>query len=152
MYEFPFVSYVDYDSNRASDGLRLRDDFVDEIGAWVGEIPKTPCNMLELTIALGKRFWFEIEGFSSITEIECIWMLLNNIGLDKFTDDYLVDAGDWREEIYAILDRVVERRYNSNGQGGFFPLENPTEDQRRVELWGQMSAFCSEMYDFKTDI
>jgi hypothetical protein len=43
------------------------------------------------------------------------------------------------------MERCVWRTYEPNGVGGFFPLENPNEDQREVELWYQMSAYVDDI-------
>jgi hypothetical protein len=34
-----------------------------------------------------------------------------------------------------------------NGTGGLFPLKMPKVNQRRVEIWYQMSAFIEENFD-----
>jgi hypothetical protein len=45
----------------------------------------------------------------------------------------------------AILDRVIRREYEPDGTGGFFPLQNPLEDQTQVEIWYQMAAYINEL-------
>jgi hypothetical protein len=44
-----------------------------------------------------------------------------------------------------IFERLIWRNYAPNGEGGFFPLENPREDQTQVELWYQMNSYVNEM-------
>jgi hypothetical protein len=39
---------------------------------------------------------------------------------------------------------VIHRYYQPNGHGGFFPLENPQDDQRHVELWYQLNEYVME--------
>jgi hypothetical protein len=45
------------------------------------------------------------------------------------------------KEIDDILTRLIERTYKPNGEGGFFPLPQTDEDQTKVEIWYQMSAY-----------
>jgi hypothetical protein len=33
-----------------------------------------------------------------------------------------------------------------SGLGGMFPLEDPREDQRAIEIWYQMMAYINENY------
>ena len=35
--------------------------------------------------------------------------------------------------------------YERDGQGGFFPLKYPTEDQTKKEIWDQMNLYVNEM-------
>ncbi len=50
-------------------------------------------------------------------------------------------------EIDDILERLIWRQYQEDGQGGFFPLAWPEQDQREVELWYQMNAYLAENED-----
>jgi hypothetical protein len=65
--------------------------------------------------------------------------LLENIGLDSFTDNRY-------EEGYVdeVVQRVVFRKYARNGHGGLFPLRHADEDQRDIEIWYQLSAYLLE--------
>ena len=40
----------------------------------------------------------------------------------------------------------VERRYKRSGEGGLFPLKNAAKDQRKVEIWYQLSSYLLENY------
>jgi hypothetical protein len=40
--------------------------------------------------------------------------------------------------------RLNRRLYTTSGYGGLFPLEEPKEDQRKVEIWYQMMAYLGE--------
>ena len=49
-------------------------------------------------------------------------------------------------EVKAAVECLLERRYLEDGDGGLFPLKCPRKDQRRVEIWYQMSAWVIENY------
>jgi hypothetical protein len=65
--------------------------------------------------------------------------LIRNLGLID-TNDTNTDV----KEVNAIIKRVVDRTYQHNGHGGLFPLRLATSDQRKVEIWYQLSAYLSE--------
>ncbi len=64
------------------------------------------------------------------------------------------------DQVDMILDRMVERTYKRNGEGGLFPLRGPKccgdvlieegvyplRDQRGVEIWYQMCDWMLENY------
>ena len=41
---------------------------------------------------------------------------------------------------------MLAREYSDNGHGGLFPLKNPKKDQRKVEIWYQMTEYINENY------
>ena len=92
--------------------------------------------MLELLIGLSRRLAFEAEGEPSIW----FWTLLENIGLANYTDDSTLPV----RKIDEILDRVIWRLYNKNGSGGLFPLNHTKNDQRKTEMWYQLSEYVLE--------
>jgi hypothetical protein len=49
------------------------------------------------------------------------------------------------QAIDDILDSVIWRTYSPDGRGGFFPLNQPQEDQRKIEIWYQMNKYVIEM-------
>ena len=72
------------------------------------------------------------------------WHLIETLDLEQFNDRKYDDHA--QEEIAEILDRVIWRTYAPNGDGGLFPLRNPTKDQRKVELWYQLNAYLLEQF------
>lgn len=136
-----FVWLIPNDDNRMEDGRDLRQIFLDEREihnvdpAWLG----LDCSMLEMLIALARRLSFEAEGETRTW----FWHMLDNLDLTQFNDR--VYNEQHREGIDLALDTVIMRRYSPNGEGGLFPLRNPTEDQRDVELWYQFCAYLLEL-------
>lgn len=144
LYSKEFVSLVPNDDNRVEDGRDLRNEFIDsyEVIAdrhWMA----LGCSMLEMLIGLARRLEFEADN-GDVSD--WFWALLENIGLRHFSDGYYHDHRGSRidRQVEDILDRVIYRKYDRNGRGGLFPLEHATRDQRRVELWYQMSQFLLE--------
>jgi hypothetical protein len=140
LYTKEFVWFVPNDDNRAEDGRDLRYEFFDAEG--IAEVDRDHawadlgCSMLEVLLGLSRRLSFEAEGRVD----DWFWHLLENIGLDKFTDSSGYDPG----EVDEILERIIWRNYRPDGVGGLFPLKEPEDDQRKVELWYQLSAYVIE--------
>lgn len=142
MHTKEFVWLVPNDDNRLGDGLELRDDFFRERNIPLELLDQDrygPCSMLEVLIALSRRLAFWAEGAPEAWA----WQLLANLNLHK-----LADPWSKRKEKKAdqILERLIWRTYSPDGTGGFFPLLRPPQDQRKVELWYQMSAYVSEIH------
>jgi hypothetical protein len=141
LYTKEFVWIVPNDDNRIEDGKDLRQEFADQ--AKLKNIDETwmrlGCSMLELIVGLSRRLSFELEGEPR----DWFWHLIHNIGLDGYTDSY-VPKSHTSEHIDSILEQLIWRTYHSDGHGGLFPLVDPHEDQRKVELWYQLSAYVLE--------
>ncbi|QPL14707.1 hypothetical protein SEA_SCHWARTZ33_62 [Gordonia phage Schwartz33] len=144
LYKTEFVWIVANDDNRMEDGRDLRREFIEEydLDEPDSEWLTIGCSMLEMLISLSRRLSFEDEEEDDTT-IEWFWHLLANIGLRIFNDEQLVTT---EQEAYVchILEEVIWRNYHSNGRGGLFPLRDPQEDQRCVELWYQLSGYLAE--------
>ena len=96
--------------------------------------------MLELLVVLARALAFEMDDPADIW----FWHLIDVMDLARFND---LEYDDEAAEIVAqTLDRIIWRRYNDHGQGGLFPLRDPVEDQRDVELWYQLNAYLIERY------
>lgn len=137
MYVKEFVWFVPNDDNRVEDGKYLRRDFVDDlrlINVDVGWLD-LGCSMLELLVGLARRLSFEAGGESR----DWFWHLVDNLEI-QFDDKHHFPM----LEVDEALDRVIWRTYDPNGNYGLFPLMNPQEDQRKVELWYQLCAYVLE--------
>lgn len=148
LYRAQFVSYVDHDENRAYDGIELRDECLRELGYPKYDGLDGECSVLEMIVALARRMDFETsdpydEEDDSDKTVYWFWEMMDNLGLTAFDDDSYVRL---EGQIYvdAIIDTLVERRYESDGRGGLFPIQDADEDQRDVEIWYQMAAYLAE--------
>ena len=140
LYVKEFVWLIPNDDNRVEDGKELRYEFLNEQG--IDEVDPDwmdlGCSMFEMMIGLARRASFQSDEAS----VEWFWRFVVNLGLYDYSDknyDGLID-----HHIDEVLDAVIFRTYEPSGKGGLFPLTHPTQDQRKVELWYQLSAFLLE--------
>ena len=144
------VSRLPRDGDRAVDGQYLRLRFADEAGwEFEDEWLEWPCSFLEFLVALA----FSIEDSIMYDpaepnrEHEWFWLMMHNIGLDKFDDEYMLSQGTMAmATVSDICEMVMDRDYDYNGAKGLFPLRNPVMDQRGVEIWYQANAYFIEEY------
>ena len=130
-----FVWVVPNDDNRMMDALDVRREFWGE----GNKIPRRDISTLEVLVALSRRLEFNADRWDRY-----IWagQLLKNLGLNRMYDPITIKKNDRIEE---ILETLLWRTYDPSGFGGFFPLLHPEEDQTKVEIWYQMSAYLKEL-------
>lgn len=145
LHQIEFFSLIPNDDNRGMDGLELRDNFIDN-GGGQHALPFAQCSVLEMLIGLSFRLEFETSQSKwEKTFNQWFWILIDNLGLDYHSNKEL-SKEEYRHKILISCVRFLERRYKSNGEGGLFPLQNPRKDQKKVEVWYQMSAYILENY------
>ena len=136
--------FVPNDDNRLKDGMSLREEYCDYMGEWNETwISHSPCTMLEFLVALSERIWYEADD----CDHPSIWFhrLLENIDLLRCNDQvWEIDHKGELEYVRSVVDRINYRTYSPNGEGGLFPLKHTDQDQRKVEVWYQMSAYLLE--------
>lgn len=141
--EYAWVDSVVNDENRIHDGKALRIEFIESQGWTVASVDpnwiELGCSMLEVMVGLAHRLEFLADG----TPHYWFWVLMANIGLAGFNDKRRLR----RDYVEDILDRIIFRNYQPTGLGGFFPLQNPREDQRDIELWAQMNEYVQELQE-----
>ena len=133
--EFPWT--VPNDDNRVHDGLDLRYEFAEDNRK---DLVLEGVTFLEVLVGLSRRVAFTAGG----TAPKWAWMLIKNLKLHKCSDPLTRDKLD---KVSDILDAVIWRTYDPSGRGGFFPLNQPSEDQTKIEIWAQMNAYVIEMND-----
>jgi hypothetical protein len=143
LYTTQFAWHVPNDENRVGDAKALREKFIDTQGIRLRrsdrEWAEMGCSMLEVMVALAER----LEFLTDKGRVHYwFWVLMGNIGISEF-DDSRYEAG-LEEHVQDVLEMVIQRYYEPDGRGGFFPLKRPREDQREVELWYQLSEYVTE--------
>lgn len=143
-----FFWSVPNDDNRAADGRHLREAFCREAYDCEDEDLsdfEAQCSVFEMLVALAEAFEFQMAG----TKVDhgpgpWFWMFLENLDLLKHVDKKF----DFTHLciVNEKLDTFLERTYNKKGERGLFPLKNPKEDQRKVEIIYQMHAYIAENY------
>lgn len=144
LHETEFRARLPADTNRGMDGMQLRVNFMETHGPYGTSTNRGPCTMLEFLVGLSKRMSFLMAGNESRHHTEYyFWRLIDNLGLGKLTDDrweYMNGEFFVEDAVYRVLNRA----YDADGRGGLFPLRNPKEDQRGVEIWYQMQSWLGE--------
>lgn len=144
LFKREFQWFVPNDDNRIEDGRELRDEFLDTFVVddddpeWVD----LEVSVLEVLVALSRRASYETNTAPDFW----FWRFMVNLDLRKYTDA-AYKQGRW-EDVDAIVDRFVERKYDRRGHGGLFPLTHGKEDQRQIELWYQMNAYLLENNEY----
>jgi hypothetical protein len=134
LYSIEFVYVIDRDDNRAEDGRALRYEWADEVNFRVDPIwLEHGCSFLEMLIALSRRLAFEANGEPHLW----FWHLLNNLNLTDCNDRSNYDV----HKVDDIVDTVIWRTFDRNGNGGLFPMRRARRDQRNVEIWTQMHEY-----------
>jgi hypothetical protein len=140
MHNTEFVWIIPNDDNRLQDGLDLRVQFMHEVSEKSYPIDQAGATVLEVLIGLSRRVAFAAGGLPSWWA----WRLMENLRLQKASDP-LTTAKSLRVD--NILDALIWRTYERNGQGGFFPLNNSVEDQTKCEIWYQMNEYVMEIVE-----
>ncbi len=137
-YTEPFAWWVPNDDNRAFDGLELREQFFAETEGVVRDESweELGCDLFELLVGLSRRLSFLTGEASDVW----FWIMIENLGLYQYNDS--VDVP--KETVKEVLEGLIWRTYDPDGNGGLFPLRNPTVDQRDVEIWYQASSYLEE--------
>lgn len=134
LFSTEFAWFVPNDDNRAEDGRELRCEWATETDTEVDQNwLSLGCSFLELLIGLSRRLAFETDGDAA----NWFWHLISNLGLLGYHD-----RSNFRtEDVEDITSRVIWRTYDKSGHGGLFPLQRTRKDQRRVEIWYQLSEY-----------
>lgn len=135
--EFVWTRNILGDKNREEDGKELREDFLRETGhpielGWFD----LPCSIFEMLIAFSGRAAFQTD----MTVADWFWKFIENLHLDG----YMTVSEDDLYMIERILNTWIWRIYDPSGYGGLFPLHEPEQDQRTVELWHQLFLYLNE--------
>lgn len=150
LYNKSFTWKVDFDDNRAKDGLDLRDEF--SYANNIILLQKT-CSVLEMMIALSRRCEDYIMYDPDLGDQTSRWfyIMIQNLQLTKYMSNSIVDLKDIliaSRDIDNKLDILLDRKYDYSGKGGLFPLKNPSKDQRTNEIWNQLNDYLKENFDF----
>lgn len=135
---------IHMDENRVYDGFAMRVRFMSKYGEVGSSTNRGACTMLEFLVGLASKMSFLMgEENQPSKTAEYFWHLIRNLRLLKLKDD---DFDELHGELLVedAVQRVQERNYGYDGDGGLFPLRRATMDQRNVEIWYQMQAWLSE--------
>lgn len=142
LFDTAYYWEIDYDGNRASDGLNLRKNYGRTIGYPDFSLPQG-CTVLEMMLALAKRTEDDIMHDPRIGDRTgyWFWVMMANLGIDMY-DDYMYDA----DQVNYILQNFMHHAYAPDGNGGLFPCYGIATDMRKTDLWWQLNQFLIENY------
>lgn len=137
LHNTEYVWSVLGDDNRAGDGVELRAHFllhhrVTSDKNWLN----LGCSLFEMLIAFSGRAEFVTE----MSAEQWFWHILTNLKLEQYNDSHFLSVS----RVEDVLHRLIWRQYEYDGAGGMFPLREPAQDQRTVEIWYQFFAYLDE--------
>jgi len=145
LYTIPFSWTVQKDGNRVEDAREIRQDFLNANRSeyrpdiWVD----MDASVLEIIMGVSQRLAFKTDESPGV----CFWKLIHNLGLDEYHDRNWSHAS--RHNVEQVVKRFINRTYHPNGHGGLFPLNDPQEDQRDIEIWNQLNAYLWERMPYR---
>lgn len=151
LHSVEFRYSIREDENRAEDGLDLRWRF-----ACVGEYTFSravnhyyvadcidgPCSVLEMMVGLAVRCEENIMDDPAIGDrtAQWFWGMVTSLGLGAMIDSRF-DKGRAEE----IVERFLNREYESNGKGGLFTIKDSDCDLRDIEIWRQLCRYLDRI-------
>lgn len=148
LYTTVFVYELEYDKNRAADGICLRKLYAKEMGINISNnnpyLQDLKCSVLEMMVALARDAEEDIMHDPDLGDRtgHWFWVMLENLNLDIY-DDF----NYYEPSVNQILDVFMHHRYAPNGSnGGMFPTRKCVRDMRKTDLWLQLNAYFEENY------
>lgn len=146
-----FIYILEMDGNRAEDGINLRYRFGKEQNYDDREIAtyldNKGCSVLEMMIALSIRCEDHIMDNPDIGNrtSKWFWGMVENMGLERMSDGFFFEIRAER-----TIDRLLDRDYGINGEGGLFTIPNTGRDIRTIDIWYQLCWYLSDTYKGET--
>ena len=156
LFSIDFHWMLPLDSDREYDGLVLRENYYDNrvVKEQIGD---KPCSVLEVLISLSERMDYILDDDDRGNRTRIwFWEMIDNLGLKKFTNEYL-DKPYGRKlsklnDIHRICDRWMNRKFDFQGNGSPFPLDYPNEDQRSLDMITQLNRYILEKHMYGDEL
>ena len=152
LVDIPFEYSHPMDENRYNDGIALRKEFELLTEVVLEDEPgyREKCTVYEMLAALAARCESQLMRNVALGDRSKTWFfeMLRNLDVLKWDFDHL--QYNYKDDINEKIGRWLRREYEFDGRGGAFPLKNATENQKNVQIWGQMNAYLMENWiDFE---
>lgn len=150
LHSMAYIPIMELDRNREMDGLGLRDVYIRGYGidsTCSDLVVDSPCSVLEFLVSLANKMDYIYSPTEQRYLNTLFWEIMENIGLGYLTTtdhDVEIDPSAFYDRVQSAIDMVQNRTYQPDGTGNLFPLQNPKEDQRNVEVWYQMNQYLIE--------
>lgn len=148
LHSVEFVYTIDFDGNRAQDGIDFRYRF-GHINGYSRNIIKQcldcrPCSVLEMMVALSFKVEEQImddDTYGNRTG-QWFWNMIVSLGLG-----YMNDLDFNESAAYRAVSKLLDRNYNRDGKGGLFTIENCPYDLRDVDIWSQFMWYLNTLIE-----
>lgn len=143
LHSIPFEWSIDMDRNRAINGENLRWEYMDEENiADIYYRDGIRASVLEVLVALSLDCDISIMGNpDGDTAYRWFWTMIDNLDLSRCTDDNFNHEYVWQQ-----IGIWLKRQFQRDGTGSPFPLKHSRTDQRKIEMWFQMTGYLNENY------
>lgn len=139
------------DRNRVEDGIDLRWRYACEVTRNDAErtrivnqlyIQGGMCTVLELMVALAMRIDETIMDDPTYGDrtSQWFWNMVTSLGLNQMVDEQYDD-----EYATMVLDRFMDHKYDQDGRGGLFTIENCDRNIRTAEIWYQLCWYIDSI-------
>lgn len=145
LHDTEFSYTIPMDGNRAEDGVNLRYRFGRVEGyddrMITAFLDDRSCSILEMMTALAIRCEEHLMDDPDIGNRtgQWFWEMIASLGLEQMDD-----ANFDRSYVDRVLRRFLNRKYERNGKGGLFTVNNG-RDMRATEIWYQMNYHLLEI-------
>ena len=143
LHQIEFTFSIDNDINRAKDGTYLRYRFaIFKNDETILDILDGPCSVLEMMIALAIRCEDQImydTRYGDRTS-QWFWAMMSNLGIGNMFDEIFNE-----KYVERVIYRFLDRRYEPDGRGGLFYIDDCEEDLRDVEIWIQLCWYLDKV-------
>lgn len=148
LHSIPFFALHERDLNRMDDGYRLRYEYQSFSGHRISEdLYEMKVSVLEVLIGLTNRIEdLMYDPDKGDQTLIWFWEMIDNLGFENFTDEAFGSRQWYTFQVEDVIKKWLERRFQRNGKGSPFPLENWKYDQRKIELLYQMNDYLNERY------
>lgn len=141
LHNIEFKYFIDYDENRAADGIEMRWRYVCEGGNKAILKWKEPCTVLEMILGLAYQMEYIMDDPILDYKVgHWFWIMISNLELDRMTDSKFN-----KNEVYGRIFIFLERKYEPNGEGNIIKIDNTDTDLRDVEIWWQMCWYLDSI-------
>lgn len=142
LHSIEFTYRMLSDGDRARDGVSLRRRFALSIPDipydWIIDCLDKPCSVLEMILALAIRCEEDIMNNPQVGDRtgQWFWKMITNMGLGGMTDR-LYD----KNYVDEVVTCFLERKYDPDGRGGLFRIQDSECDIRKISIWVQMCYY-----------
>lgn len=139
LHKMPYRWVSENDKNRASDGIKMRELFVETEGYDVEDIPDRPCSVFEMLVGFANRIERDIMGVPGNDHPELwFWIMIKNLGLDVCVDK-AYNESYFRQQVEGWMDQKpkIYPKYSP------FPVKQQFRYGQKMELWRAMNLYLN---------